>query len=217
MRGGRVRPMSTLEVFNGRFVNEPWELTVNNPGGTAGPIVVRAFEVTVTSAQCDTDGDGVLQAVDNCPTVPNADQVDWDGDRIGNACDSTPGTAPVTPTPIPTAPTATTSPTPPPATGIPGCTTACAYARTVVLRHRARAHRLLGTVESAAVGCAGTVPVTIWRKRSGQDRKLVVVTTRDNGDFRTKAPRSPGRYYATVGPDQPLCGTHRSPVVRIRR
>ena len=35
----------------------------------------------------DADGDGVLNASDNCPTVANADQADTDGDGIGNACD----------------------------------------------------------------------------------------------------------------------------------
>ncbi len=35
----------------------------------------------------DGDGDGVDDAVDNCPTVPNANQADADGDGIGDACD----------------------------------------------------------------------------------------------------------------------------------
>jgi hypothetical protein len=36
----------------------------------------------------DGDGDGVLDSVDNCPTTPNTDQLDSDGDGQGNACDS---------------------------------------------------------------------------------------------------------------------------------
>ena len=35
----------------------------------------------------DTDGDGIGDGCDNCPTVANADQTDDDGDHIGNACD----------------------------------------------------------------------------------------------------------------------------------
>ncbi|MBT3651982.1 MAG: hypothetical protein HN541_01570 [Euryarchaeota archaeon] len=37
----------------------------------------------------DTDGDGVLDsAPDNCPTVPNSNQANTDGDSQGDACDS---------------------------------------------------------------------------------------------------------------------------------
>jgi cysteine-rich repeat protein len=36
----------------------------------------------------DTDGDGVPDYKDNCPTVPNPDQTDSDGDKKGDACDS---------------------------------------------------------------------------------------------------------------------------------
>ena len=36
----------------------------------------------------DDDNDGVLDAVDNCPTVRNADQRDFNGDGIGFACDA---------------------------------------------------------------------------------------------------------------------------------
>jgi hypothetical protein len=35
----------------------------------------------------DTDADGVADANDNCPNVPNPDQADADGDHVGDACD----------------------------------------------------------------------------------------------------------------------------------
>jgi hypothetical protein len=38
----------------------------------------------------DADGDGVPDAIDNCPFVPNHDQADSDGDGVGDACDNCP-------------------------------------------------------------------------------------------------------------------------------
>lgn len=213
----RIRPLQSI----------PNVVTTNEQGLSVqvggGSYQASFFIATVTWSDCDEDSDAVGdRSRDNCVGVYNPAQTDSDGDGLGNECDSTPfpPTPTVTPTTTPTPTgTATDTPTlPPNGTLTPGCTNSCAYARTVGLRHRARKHRLVGTVESVADGCRRTVPVTIWRKRSGADRALVVVTTASSGAFATKAPRRKGRYYATVGSDaQPLCGTARSRVVKVKR
>jgi lysophospholipase L1-like esterase len=53
-------------------------------------------------ASADSDGDGVADASDNCPTVRNGDQRDTDEDGVGDACDncffgSNPRTTPAPP------------------------------------------------------------------------------------------------------------------------
>jgi hypothetical protein len=40
-----------------------------------------------TSDQTDTDGDGIVDTEDNCPTTYNPGQEDMDGDGIGDVCD----------------------------------------------------------------------------------------------------------------------------------
>ncbi len=39
----------------------------------------------------DADEDGVADAIDNCPSIANADQADGDGDGVGDVCDNCPG------------------------------------------------------------------------------------------------------------------------------
>ena len=39
------------------------------------------------SDQRDDDGDGVGDSCDNCPTLPNPFQIDSDDDRLGDRCD----------------------------------------------------------------------------------------------------------------------------------
>ena len=48
----------------------------------AGRVDIGAFEVLP-----DSDGDGVVDEIDNCDSTPNPDQLDTDGDGLGNVCD----------------------------------------------------------------------------------------------------------------------------------
>ena len=43
-----------------------------------------------TVTEDDRDGDGVADAIDNCPDTANADQADSDGDGFGDVCDPFP-------------------------------------------------------------------------------------------------------------------------------
>jgi len=55
----------------------------------AGPIQ----ECTVTvdpEPDVDSDSDGIIDSLDNCPEIANSDQLDSDNDGIGNLCDGTP-------------------------------------------------------------------------------------------------------------------------------
>ena len=57
-----------------------------------GEIEVDAAIADVPDAAVprDSDGDGVLDSEDNCPSIANADQADEDGDHVGDACDPCP-------------------------------------------------------------------------------------------------------------------------------
>lgn len=50
-----------------------------------GDYYIRGHLTSLTLLS-DTDGDGVSDLFDNCPTVPNPDQTDDNGDEYGDAC-----------------------------------------------------------------------------------------------------------------------------------
>ena len=58
------------------------------PAGALG--LLAADNVDAVALNFDTDFDFVADACDNCPLVPNNDQLDADGDGPGDACDSCP-------------------------------------------------------------------------------------------------------------------------------
>jgi len=55
--------------------------------------VLNVEEITFNEAvgmSPDSDGDGVVKLLDNCPDLANPDQADCDGDGVGDACDNCP-------------------------------------------------------------------------------------------------------------------------------
>ncbi|HVP13218.1 MAG TPA: thrombospondin type 3 repeat-containing protein [Phycisphaerae bacterium] len=84
----------------------PVSLTVTSPNLVKHPITGVMFHPYATATinievePADTDGDGIPDSQDNCPTVPNGpaeagipgvgNQTDTDGDGVGDACDNCP-------------------------------------------------------------------------------------------------------------------------------
>jgi hypothetical protein len=62
----------------------------DSPVATDSPVTIDSPVPVDAPTNPDLDGDGVLNADDNCPTVANADQRDWDHDGHGDACDHCP-------------------------------------------------------------------------------------------------------------------------------
>lgn len=183
---------------------------VDNCDGLRNPDQ-RDFDRDGAGDACDADddGDGAADTKDNCAMLAN-DQTDSDGDAIGNACDSTP--FPPAPPSGTTTGSTTTGPAPGPTTG------PVAAARTLTLKYAKRKRVFRGVVASAVGSCAAYAEASLWRKKRGADRRLVISTTDEAGTFRTPKVRKPGKYYVTIDANADgSCAGVRSPLVRIRR
>jgi syndecan 4 len=78
-----------------RFGQMPCSETMPCPFGPCveGSTCVDKFTCEATGAECTVDADctgEVCEDVDNCPTTPNPDQANSDGDSLGDACDNCP-------------------------------------------------------------------------------------------------------------------------------
>ena len=99
--GGTVDPSGFYTLFGQLTNNICTSLPPTVPFSLSGPCSLNGQPVPirlssplisgtyfgVVDCDPDTDGDGVLNGVDNCPLVANPEQTDTDGDGLGDACD----------------------------------------------------------------------------------------------------------------------------------
>jgi len=69
---------------------QPNASTTASQGGNASFYaagnIAKSFNVT-NPPPPESDNDGILDTSDNCPLISNADQLDTDGDGLGDVCD----------------------------------------------------------------------------------------------------------------------------------
>jgi Thrombospondin type 3 repeat len=76
--------------FNNEWDGDTTSDQVKWRGGEAGEGICPTLNVTYTAPCVDSDGDGVCNSVDNCPSISNTDQANADNDSLGDACDACP-------------------------------------------------------------------------------------------------------------------------------
>lgn len=85
---GRFRPDAPLSSFDGLVAEGTWTLRVVDDVPNAVPDgKLLGWSISVRYADCDFDGDGLKDEVDNCPDNFNAAQTNTDADLMGDACD----------------------------------------------------------------------------------------------------------------------------------
>lgn len=89
----RVPAGTTAAVITVPFDGTGASCTSLAIGLVAGGRPGGAVSSHTTLGTADRDGDGVVDAVDNCPDSPNADQDDRDEDGFGDVCDNCPDTS----------------------------------------------------------------------------------------------------------------------------
>ena len=47
----------------------------------------NSYDIGIWMYETDLDADGILDGIDNCPKIPNTDQLNFDGDPFGDICD----------------------------------------------------------------------------------------------------------------------------------
>lgn len=87
---GLLTPATPLSTLDGLLIDGEWQLAISDEESQDSGILFQwCIDATVMEVtDIDSDQDGVFDMQDNCTLVPNPDQVDTDGDGIGNRCDA---------------------------------------------------------------------------------------------------------------------------------
>lgn len=241
---GTYLPHQPLAVHDGSVSGGTWRLLVDNWNPDIADGRVMSWSVRISYTSCDGDADGVEDHVDNCSGAANPDQADADRDGAGDACDGDPDGdgvgGPSDNCPSVANPGQEQTDTDSlgdacdldddddgradASDGCPlvsgGTSTGCPTAATKARLDTSRG-RLVGRVFSDVRDCRAGVDVTVKRKLPGRDQKLVVLTTRQDGRFRTRVPRRGATYYAVVRKQYAAgaaeCGSSKSRKIRVRR
>lgn len=81
----RVRAKPWTYTSNGNS-GECYEIDGCN-GGHTDTFIQQLVDECIPCSNPDLDEDGILNEIDNCPEIPNPDQLDDDGDGMGDVCD----------------------------------------------------------------------------------------------------------------------------------
>ncbi|TMA34096.1 MAG: hypothetical protein E6J87_08030 [Deltaproteobacteria bacterium] len=85
---GNYRPPAPLSAFDGLDASGEWRLRVTgSPDSQERPAIPEWRLQVLVAGTGDSDSDGVIDQIDNCPFVYNPNQADADGDGVGDFCD----------------------------------------------------------------------------------------------------------------------------------
>ena len=84
---GLFIPDEALSILNGVFSSGDWSLLVVDDAEYDTGSIDSWNIYFCGSPPVDSDGDGLTDNVDNCPSISNADQADFDNDDLGDICD----------------------------------------------------------------------------------------------------------------------------------
>ncbi len=79
--------------FSGAYLSNHTTLGIKDTDGDGIPDSTDNCPTVANPQQQDSDGDGVGDACDNCPSIANSNQADADGDKVGDVCDNCPNVA----------------------------------------------------------------------------------------------------------------------------